>query len=44
MVGEGRHWLGGALLISEEAALLIARRQRSVAEAAIHYGVSKEYG
>jgi Zn-dependent peptidase ImmA (M78 family) len=34
-------WLGPALLVSEEAALLIARSGRSVAEAAEEYGVSE---
>ena len=33
-------WLSGALLISEEAALLIARRGWSMPQAAVHYGVT----
>jgi len=36
------NWLGGALLISEEAALLIARRRLALDEAAAEYGVSRE--
>lgn len=35
-------WLGGTLLISEEAALLIARQKLSPAEAARRYGVSED--
>jgi Zn-dependent peptidase ImmA (M78 family) len=35
-------WLGGALLISEEAALLIARRRMSLDDAAVLYGVSRD--
>ena len=34
------NWLSGALLIPEEAALLIVRREWSVAEAATEYGVT----
>lgn len=36
------NWLGGALLVSEEAALSIARRQISRAEAASEYDVSED--
>lgn len=35
------NWLAGALLVSEEAALSIAKRRLSVAEAAREYGVSQ---
>lgn len=35
-------WLSGALLISEEAALSIARKEMSIEEAAVFYGVSKK--
>jgi Zn-dependent peptidase ImmA (M78 family) len=35
-------WLSGALLISEEAALSIIRRNMSVADAAVFYGVSEK--
>ena len=34
------HWLSGALLVPDEAALLIVRRGWSIAEAASKYGVS----
>lgn len=34
--------LGGALLVSEEAALMIARKQWSIPQAALHYGVSED--
>jgi Zn-dependent peptidase ImmA (M78 family) len=34
-------WLGPALLISDEAAVLIARARRSLSEAAAEYGVSE---
>jgi Zn-dependent peptidase ImmA (M78 family) len=37
---EEAKWLGPALLVSEEAALLVARSGRPVAEAAKEYGVS----
>lgn len=36
------NWLAGALLISEEAALYIARSGMSVEEAAAHYGVTRK--
>lgn len=36
------HWLGGALLISEEAALQIVSKRQSVAAAASVYGVSHD--
>ncbi|WP_244670186.1 ImmA/IrrE family metallo-endopeptidase [Rhodoplanes elegans] len=36
------NWLGPALLISEEAALLIAREGMSIASASNHYGASEE--
>lgn len=35
-------WLGGALLISEEAALMVARKRWSLLQAALHYGVSED--
>lgn len=35
-------WLGGALLVSEEAALMIARNKLSLSEAAQRYHVSEE--
>ena len=35
------NWLAGALLISDEAALLIARRRLTIAQAAEVYGVSE---
>jgi Zn-dependent peptidase ImmA (M78 family) len=35
-------WLSGALLISEEAALSIARKEMSISDAAIFYGVSEK--
>ncbi len=34
-------WLGGALLVSDEAAVLIARREWTVSQAADRYGVSE---
>lgn len=37
---EEAKWLGPALLVSEEAALLVAKSGRPVAEAAEEYGVS----
>ncbi len=37
---EEANWLGGALLVPEEAALLVVRRRISLAEAARDYGVS----
>jgi Zn-dependent peptidase ImmA (M78 family) len=36
------NWLGGSLLISEEAALLIARKKWSYMQAAAYYKVSEE--
>ena len=39
---EEANWLGGALLISDEAAVNIAKRDLSILEAAQHYGVSKQ--
>lgn len=35
-------WLSGALLISEEAALSVARKEMDISEAAIYYGVSEK--
>jgi len=40
IVEEEAKWLGPALLVSEEAALLVARSGRPVSEAAEEYGVS----
>ena len=40
-VEEEANWLGGALLIPEEAALLIVRRDLSVGLAATQYGVTE---
>lgn len=39
---EEANWLGGALLISDEAALEIAKRNLSIPDAAQLYGVSKQ--
>lgn len=39
---EEANWLGGALLISDEAAIEIAKQQLSVSDAAHLYGVSKK--
>ncbi len=35
-------WLAGALLLTEDAALWIARGGSSVAEAAVHFGISEQ--
>jgi Zn-dependent peptidase ImmA (M78 family) len=36
------NWLGGALLVSEEAALMIARNKFSLSQAALRYKVSED--
>jgi Zn-dependent peptidase ImmA (M78 family) len=41
-VEDEANWLGGSLLISEEAALLIARKKWSYTQAAAYYKVSEE--
>ena len=42
MVEQEAEWLAGALLISEEAALWIARQGLTLDQAASHYGVSRQ--
>ena len=41
-VEDEANWLSGALLVPEEAALLIARRRWSIAEAVSKYGVTEK--
>ena len=41
-VEEEANWLGGALLVSEDAAVMLARKGTPVAEAAALYGVSEK--
>ena len=41
-VEDEANWLGGALLVPEEAALMVARRGWSLAEAADHYQVTEQ--
>ncbi len=41
-VEDEANWLGGALLVSEEAALMIVRIKWSLSQAALHYRVSED--